>query len=379
MKRKRGKKILIALLGITLFIAIAYLSVMPVTRMMVRLVISKALGGSMVTVGDCRWQLVRRLTLENLHVDGLNRYTADVRQISAEFTLKSLWQKKILNIFVEEPVISVRMPKTDILNFEEKTGEINRPIDIEHVSVRNARININSNDLKLDAGGSASLDLKQSMLVAADLFVRTMELKGIGLENGSIKLAPGQTEGAISVGKIRAGKLAMTELQSTAHFSATKTEIQIQSGELFNGMVSGDVLINIAQTPEMKVSIKFARIDIQQLVRQLELEDKIEMSGFADGFITLQSRGAGVQILNGDFNMSEEGGTLVIKDSRYLESIAQRANQPVDIFVESFQNYHYNTGKVTLGLNDRNLILDLNLDGGTGKRDLTVTLHDLIQ
>jgi len=44
--------------------------------------------------------------------------------------------------------------------------------------------------------------------------------------------------------------------------------------------------------------------------------------------------------------------------------------------VENFKNYRYNTGLLSLGLEDNNVILKLALEGNAGKRNLEVIFHD---
>ena len=100
------------------------------------------------------------------------------------------------------------------------------------------------------------------------------------------------------------------------------------------------------------------------------------MSGFLSGELLLNGDRNTIEVLTGDFSTAHIGGTLVINDTRFLENIARNTNQPVDILVESFQNYHYNSGTMKLSKEKDNLILDVALDGELGKRDLTVTLHN---
>jgi hypothetical protein len=44
--------------------------------------------------------------------------------------------------------------------------------------------------------------------------------------------------------------------------------------------------------------------------------------------------------------------------------------------MESFKDYHYNTGVMKLSKAQDDLSLDIALDGEKGKRNLMVTLHD---
>ncbi|MDP2911079.1 MAG: hypothetical protein Q8N76_01950, partial [Candidatus Omnitrophota bacterium] len=59
-----------------------------------------------------------------------------------------------------------------------------------------------------------------------------------------------------------------------------------------------------------------------------------------------------------------------------LENVAKQSNQPLDIIVESFRNYNYNNGMISLGMESGNLVMDIKLDGKAGKRNLAVVLHN---
>lgn len=49
----------------------------------------------------------------------------------------------------------------------------------------------------------------------------------------------------------------------------------------------------------------------------------------------------------------------------------------MDIFVESFKNYHYNRGSLEVALEGRALRLETVLDGEAGKRELKIIFHDV--
>jgi len=115
---------------------------------------------------------------------------------------------------------------------------------------------------------------------------------------------------------------------------------------------------------------------IEQFIRDFKLQEKFFMDGELNGSILLKGKGTDVQVVDGNFTASPKGGMLIIKDARFLENIARRADQPLDLLVESFRNYHYNTGIISLSLKEDDLILGMALDGETGKRDLNITLHD---
>ncbi|MBI4309095.1 MAG: hypothetical protein HY591_02065 [Candidatus Omnitrophica bacterium] len=85
-----------------------------------------------------------------------------------------------------------------------------------------------------------------------------------------------------------------------------------------------------------------------------------------------------MNILSGDFFTAENGGVIIIKDTRgFSEFITRTSKQPmVDKVVESFKNYHYDIGVMKSSLRNSDLILDMAFNGETGKRNITVAVHD---
>jgi len=90
----------------------------------------------------------------------------------------------------------------------------------------------------------------------------------------------------------------------------------------------------------------------------------------------LQANNRDILFLEGDLSSGKDGGVLTIKDSRFLENMARSSNQALDLVVESFKNYRYNTGVVSLGLENNNVVFLIDLEGSAGKRSLKIIWHD---
>jgi hypothetical protein len=67
---------------------------------------------------------------------------------------------------------------------------------------------------------------------------------------------------------------------------------------------------------------------------------------------------------------------LTITDDKFLNNVAKSSGQSLDILVESFKNYHYNTGVMKLSLERGDIVFDIALEGEAGKRNLSIVLHD---
>jgi len=102
---------------------------------------------------------------------------------------------------------------------------------------------------------------------------------------------------------------------------------------------------------------------------------ELDFRGKFTGSIVLETRNASLKKVKGDLSVVRPGGALTINDTRYLENVAQNSGQSLDLLVESFKNYHYDSGIIRLSLDGRALVLDVSLSGETGKRNLVVTFH----
>jgi hypothetical protein len=111
-------------------------------------------------------------------------------------------------------------------------------------------------------------------------------------------------------------------------------------------------------------------------MEEFALNEKAGVSGKVSGFLKLRGDARKLDLIEGNLNSGKEGGILTIKDTKFLENLARSSGQALDLVVESFKNYRYNTGKTALFLEQNNLIFRVDLEGSAGKRSLNITLHD---
>ena len=142
------------------------------------------------------------------------------------------------------------------------------------------------------------------------------------------------------------------------------------------GDVKGEFNISPGKDMNYNLSLRTHGLEIKRFVDDMKFKEKFDMTGKLDGEFSLTGRAGEIEDIKGDFHTDTSGGVLVIKDKAFLENIAKQSNQPLDIVVESFRNYNYNNGMIKLYMEGGNLILDAQLDGNAGKRNLTIVLHD---
>lgn len=142
------------------------------------------------------------------------------------------------------------------------------------------------------------------------------------------------------------------------------------------GAVTANINIDLSKGLQFSAVIDFKGAELQEIVQDLKLTDKIDLTGRVDGYISVSGEGSNIAALTGNFKAYPEGGFLVINSKEWLQKIADYAKQDINVIVENFKNYRYNKGSLALGLNGSNIVMFARLNGEAGKRDLTVTLHD---
>lgn len=191
-----------------------------------------------------------------------------------------------------------------------------------------------------------------------------------------LNLNPGSAELCIS--GIGYDNLKTGEIKSHIKFKDNAVLLNPVNIYFLGGNINGDlnILISGSGIVKYELNIKALNLDIRSFVEDFKLTDKFEMTGKLGGILSLAGSGVVINEIKGDFSADKNGGVLIIKDMKFLENIAKSSKQPLDIIVESFKNYNYNSGILKLYMDNRNLVLDVRLSGETGKRNLEIVLHE---
>jgi hypothetical protein len=209
-----------------------------------------------------------------------------------------------------------------------------------------------------------------------DIKIDSFDGQGVHLEGASLRVAQGSPEGDFFIRQVKYDKAKVEDIKSKVVLKAKNLSFNNLSAKLFDGSIQAEAKFTLDQNPAYAADMKFTNVDIARFVRDFKLEEKLEMTGKLSGELRIRGRGALVRVIDGDFSAGAGGGIMVIKDEAMLKNMAQASNQPMDIFVESFKDYHYNTGIMKLNKKRDNLLLDIELEGEKGKRNLGVTLHN---
>lgn len=176
----------------------------------------------------------------------------------------------------------------------------------------------------------------------------------------------------------RYARLVIKDISANIRMDKGSFAAEDISGTVFGGKLTGTIGARFDEDDIFYADLRFNGIRLLALAEELEFADKIELSGSMNGNMAIEARGTKVASIDGRFDTSREDNVFNIKDTSYLEKITGQTQQPADILVESLKDYRYNTGTLKLGLEGPDILLDINMDGDQGKRDLTVVLHDTL-
>lgn len=202
------------------------------------------------------------------------------------------------------------------------------------------------------------------------------KINGFRLQGGELSM---RDSGNFSVEEITYDKARIARVSGGIRLAGNKLFLSPLSAQSLNGRIEGEAGIGLEKSAVFDVNLQCSSIDISALVRDFRLEEKFEMTGSLGGKVSFGGAGGSMNVLSGNLSASQPGGTLVIKDTGFLENMAAASKQPVEIVVASFKDYHYNNGVIKLSLNKGDLLMNAVLEGETGKRDLEVLIHDIFK
>lgn len=172
------------------------------------------------------------------------------------------------------------------------------------------------------------------------------------------------------------GKLRLSKCSGRVVLRGRRADLDLSSCDLFGGKISGSAKLGLNRHLVYSAELNVSGIKPDDFIKDFELGEKFRMSGNLSGTARIEGKGGDIEILSGSLQAARPGGALVITDRSFLENIARASGQSFEMLVESFKDYHYNTGIAELSLDKGNLIFDITLDGESGRRKLDIVVHD---
>ncbi len=215
------------------------------------------------------------------------------------------------------------------------------------------------------------LKLKLEEVSFGHLTLKELELSDIRLALGKVRVS-----GYLSIPQIKYQKAQIGPIHAKLKIEDKVLHLDPLTAQIYDGEMKAGITLNLDKEMVYQAVLNFMGVDIDRFIRDFDLEERFQMTGTLGGEVSLSGSGATIQAIKGDLATSQPGGKLTITDQRFLENLARTSQQSLDILVESFKNYYYNMGIVQLRMDQGNLVLDVNLDGEAGKRNLSIVVHD---
>jgi len=277
--------------------------------------------------------------------------------------LLSIAEKELQKIFKQSSISGLNIA----INFIEFQGIEIKEKNSYDLKIKEARIYYSLRSLLKNKTEKIEAFKLNISSFKTDLF----EIKGILLS-----AARDRDDGEFSIKSVNYNKLKIGDISGKSELKGNMLYIRPVLFNFIGGSVKGEFDISLDQGMDYNLRLDGQGMEIKRLVDDMEYNEKFNMTGRLDGELYISGNDAGIKDIKGDFYTEAAGGVLVIKDKTFLENIAKQSNQPLNIIMESFNNYNYNNGIVKLSADTGNLVMDLKLEGSSGKRSLSVILHD---
>lgn len=308
------RKTVCVILGICVFVLLVVIFSEPIILSIAKWQLERTFIGSNVSIKECNVALTQYINLNGIEINRQGEYNIKIDSVRISYALSDLFRKTIPGVYLN--------------------------------NVKAIEIGLN-------------------------------RFKGFGLdiEDMRIALEPGQ-ERQLFIGKIKYNKLSLKDIKATVRLSGKDLFLSNFLVQALNGEIAGNSQFVLDKKIRYAAKLHFVNLDLDKFVNDFELKEKFEINGRLGGDMVIEGSGYDINVLNGDFLSMGDGGVLIIKDSRFMENIANYSRQSLDIIVESFKNYHYNKGLMKMSLEKGDIVFNVILDGQEGKRNLNIFLHD---
>ena len=301
------------------------------------------------------------------------------KELHKVFKESSVQGIKVTLNFAEFQNIKIREKRSDVYIKKARVYYDLRSIldkKINKAEAIDVDLNFDKDDIKIKAKASLRLDMAAKTIDYIKLNVSSCKTNLFEIEGLILSASQGQDTGEFYIKGINYNNLKVADVMGKSELKGKLLRIKPLLVSFLGGNVKGEFNITLDQDMDYNLSLDTQGMEIRRFVDDMKLDEKFDMTGRLGGAFYLSGKGQDIKDIKGDFNTGAPGGVLIIKDKTFLENVAKQSNQSPDIIVESFKNYNYNNGIIKLFMESGNIGLDLKLDGNSGKRSLTVILHD---
>jgi hypothetical protein len=370
------RRLIVILIIAVFFLFVAALLLKPAITIIAKKQLGDIFKQGRVSIGRCAIKLTRQLNLFDIEIKRQGFYEIKVKEAAIRYNLFSIHKPASRKLFLKSATVYINAPKRRIGDFFSslnlKPGE---PV-LGAAEISDLTLDLHMRDIAAKAIFSSELNLIKQWPRFLDIKIDFLNMFGLELEDAVLKAGPGPAAGNFSISRLKYDKLGIIDIKGAVKLEDKEVTLSGISAQALGGNIEGDLELRIENETQYAAHIKCIALDIASLIRDFDWQERFEMRGRLSGELKLKGSGAQLEILEGNFSALAPGGELVIKDAKFLDDMAKNAQKPLDLLVESFKNYSYNTGMAVAGFQDGDIVLKVDLEGQAGKRNLNVILHD---
>ena len=332
--------------------------------------IEGALPGSRVSVAGCSFPAVGDVRFSGITIERSGVYSVLVNEADVFYRGRPALRLTDVNAELKLP----KSPAKSVMAFLPKVRVASSKPFFGRVELQRADVKVLTRDVSFSGSVSFSADLDAQELVAIDLRIFSLDAVGVKIKGAAI-IASRET-GSIEAEEVSYGRMLIAGITGKARLIGKTLAAEDVKGKVFDGTVTGKLQLLLSLAPKYAASLTAQGLSMSEVVKDLKVSDKVDMTGSVGGVMNIAGLGRGITEVTGSFLSDASGGTLVVKDESFFRTIAERTKQPLDIIKGSFKDYNFKEGKVELVSEDNNLVMMLYLEGDQGKRSVRVTIHD---
>ena len=242
------------------------------------------------------------------------------------------------------------------------------------IVLERCRLLVHTADLDCDAAVSGVYDLARRSLERAEVSLASLAYGPWRVERAEA-VVDRNRRSFLSVGSLAFDKLKVNGVSARVSFEGDSLVLSQGTAAVLGGTVGFDALLPTRPPWAYQATLRLKDIDVAVLVNDFEWQEKVKASGLLDGAVSVDAGLGAAGMVHGRMLASPSGGEVSVLDQTFLENLARWSKQPVGLISESFREYRYQSGSLTVDSQGSDLVLEASLSGAQGKRDLTIVVH----
>jgi hypothetical protein len=315
--------------------------------------------------------------LTDIRIKHSSIYDFRIKAVNIRYDRYLFLRGVVAEVALELPEVSLDLGQKGILEFV-KYLNVGKKASflVNRVRCTHAALNIKSSDLTLEGNASFDVSLMSRLINSVEIRITSLKTQNLLVDSLFFKVQQGASTGVYEAKSVKFDKLAISDLKSGVTLNGRIMVFNPLIAKVLSGNIQGNMTFRLGSILAYAMDLDIYDLSLERMVEDFQFAEKFTMRGKLGGKVVVKGSGSTPSVLNGELNAGEQGGNLTITDMAFLENLAKDSKQDVNLIIESFKNYQFSKGDVSLYLAGNNLILEVSFEGAQGKRNLTVALHN---